>query len=153
MPGGVRTAKVSPNLKHYRKAAQLNQNELGRLLGHKDGAQVCAWEAGVKVPTLELASDTAAHLGITTSQLLGEVPPMVPGAHVTNNVVNGDHHTVYQHVEGPLLMSDEFEARLRQVVEEIVDARCEKLVEELRRVVREVVREQEDARHREEDSS
>jgi DNA-binding XRE family transcriptional regulator len=151
MAGGVRTAKVPPNLKRYREAAQLKQNELGRLLGHKDGAQVCAWEAGGKVPTLELASDLAAHLGITTSQLLGEVPPVVPGAHVTNNVVNGDHHTVYQHVEGPVLMSEDFEVRLRKVVEEVVDARCAKLVEELRRVVRDVVREQQDVRSRDED--
>jgi transcriptional regulator with XRE-family HTH domain len=151
MAGGVRTAKLPPNLKRYREAAQLKQNELGRLLGHKDGAQVSAWEAGMKVPTLELTMDTAAQLGVTTSQLVGEVPPVLPGSHVTNNVVNGTHHTVYQHVEGPLLMSDEFEARLRKVVEEIVDARCEKLVEELRKVVREVVREQEDERPREDD--
>jgi hypothetical protein len=151
MAGGVRTAKLPPNLKRYREAAQLKQNELGRLLGHKDGAQVCAWEAGVKVPTLELTMDTAAQLGVTTSQLVGEVPPVVPGAHVTNNVVNGTHHTVYQHVEGPLLMSDAFEARLRKVIEEVVDARCEKLVEEMRQMVREVVREQEQSRRGEDD--
>jgi len=149
MAGGVRTAKLPPNIRRYREAAKLKQYELGRLLGHKDGAQVSAWEAGDKVPTLELTAETAVHLGITTSQLLGEVPPAVPGAHITNNVVNGDHHTVYQHVEGPVLMSDEFEVRLRKVVEEVVDARCDKLVEEMRQIVREVVREQEAARRTE----
>jgi transcriptional regulator with XRE-family HTH domain len=141
MPGGVRSAKLPPNLKRYREAAQLKQNELGRLLGHKDGAQVSAWEAGDKVPTLELTLETAAQLGVSTSQLVGELPPVLPGAHITNNVVNGEHHTVYQHVEGPLLMSNEFEAKLRKVVEEVVDARCAQLVEELRRVVQDVVQE------------
>jgi len=140
MAGGVRSAKFPPNLKRYREAAQLKQNELGQLLGHKDGAQVSAWEAGKKLPSLEMALETAARLGVSTSQLLGELPPVLQGAHVTNNVVNGEHHTVYQHVEGPLLMSDEFEVRLRKVVEEVVDARCDKLVEEVRRVVRDVVR-------------
>lgn len=151
MPGGVRTAKLPPNLKRYREAAQLKQNELGKLLGHKDGAQVSAWEAGDKVPTLELTLEMAAQLGVSTSQLVGEVPPTVPGAHVTNNVVNGEHHTVYQHVEGPLLMSDDALARLRTVVEEVVDARCAQLLDELRQLVRDVLKEQRDLRRAEED--
>jgi transcriptional regulator with XRE-family HTH domain len=142
MAGGVRTAKVAPNLKRYREAAQFTQHELGCLLGHKNGAQVCAWEAGTRVPTLELTLEMAAQLGVSTSQLVGEVAPTVAGTPVTNNVVNGEHHTVYQHVEGPILMSDDVEARLRKVVEEVVDARCQTLLEDMRRVVREVLREQ-----------
>jgi DNA-binding XRE family transcriptional regulator len=144
MAAGIRTAKVGPNLKRYREEAKLQQQELGRLLGHKDGAQVCAWEAGDKVPTLELTLETAALLGVSTSQLVGEVPPPAPGTHVTNNVVNGEHHTVYQHVEGPIVMSEAWEARLRKVVEEVVEARCQRLLEELRQLVQEVRREQED---------
>jgi transcriptional regulator with XRE-family HTH domain len=132
MAGGRRTAKLGGHLKHYREAAKLKQNELGRLLGHKDGAQVSAWEAGDKVPPLELVLETAAHLGVSTSQLVGEVPPPEPGTHVTNNVVNGEHHTVYQHIETLVLASEEGGAPLRRALEAVVEVRTAPLVAELR---------------------
>lgn len=140
MAGGVRTQKLPQLVKHYREGAGLKQNELGRLLGHKDGSQVSAWEAGDKVPTLETTLEMAAQFGVTASQLVGEVERPQPGAPVTNNIVNGSHQTVYNHVEGLPLMTEAFEERLRKVVEEVVDARCERLVQELRVMLREAAR-------------
>ena len=140
--GGVRTQKVPKNLKQFREQAGLQGNELGQLLGMKSGAKVSQWEAGATVPTLEMAAEVAARLGVTTSQLLGETEQPAQGSHVTNNVINGDKHTIYQHVEGgQLLMTAECQQVLRQIVEEVVDARCVRLLEEMRQVLREAARE------------
>jgi DNA-binding XRE family transcriptional regulator len=139
---GVRTQKVSKNLKQFREQAGLKQNELGLLVGHKSGAKVSMWESGAGVPPLELAAELAAHLGVTTSQLLGEAEPPSQGSHVTNNVINGDQHTIYQHVEGgALLMTAELQQAIRTIVEEVVDARCQQLATQLEQTFRQALRE------------
>jgi DNA-binding XRE family transcriptional regulator len=138
MAVGVRTKDVGKQIKAYRERVGLKQNDLGQRLGHKTGAKVSAWEAGTVLPSLELTAEVAAQLGVTTSHLLGEAPLPESGTQITNNVVNGDHHIVYQTVQGGvLLMTDEFQQVLRAIVEEVVDARCERLVEEFRAVLSE----------------
>ena len=141
---GIRTAKFGKNLQGCREQRGLKQQDLGQRLGHKTGAKVSAWEKGTVVPSLELTAELAAQLGVTTSQLLGEVAPLTPGSHVTNNVVNGTHHTVYQHVEGMMLLSEEFEDRVRQVVREEMEQCCARVLEEVRALCQTLQRPPED---------
>jgi transcriptional regulator with XRE-family HTH domain len=147
MTQGVRAVRIGKNMRMFRDQANMTQEALATGVNLAGGAQIAQYEAGTKLPSLEKAMDIATQLGVSLSQLVGELPPVLSGSPITNNVVNGEHHTVYQHVEGPLLMSDAFEARLRKVVEEVVDARCEKLLEEMRRIVQDVVREQGQGAH------
>lgn len=91
--------QTGKNLRMYREKAGLTQEELAHLVRYSDKAMISMIEAGIKSPSLEKAQDLAVQLGITLSQLVGDAPPPTT---VTNNA-NGDHQTVYQHVEGPFL--------------------------------------------------
>jgi transcriptional regulator with XRE-family HTH domain len=134
-------------VQQLRLARGWSQEELRRRAGYANATMIQHIEQGLKRPSMEKAAELARVFGVSVSDLVGDA---VPGGCVTNNA-NGDHQTVFQHVEGRRLMGDELHKILREVVREVVDARCDKLVEELRGVVREVIREQEDVRPREED--
>lgn len=137
--------QTGKNLRMYREKAGLTQEELARLVRYSDKAMIAQIEAGVKSPSLEKAQDLAVQLGITLSQLVGEVAPPTT---VTNNA-NGDHQTVYQHVEGAMLseemeqsLSDSLKAHLevhRQELARLFDVTV--VAEALRLAVREGMRE------------
>ena len=105
--------QTGKNLRMYREKAGLTQEQLAQLVRYSDKAMISMIEAGVKSPSLEKAQDLAVQLGITLSQLVGEAPPPTT---VTNNA-NGDHQTVYQHVEGAVL-PEEFEHTLAERLRE-----------------------------------
>lgn len=94
--------RIGKNIKMFRDQLDMTQEELAARVNLSGGAQIAQFEAGTKVPSLEKAMDIATQLGVTLAQLVGEVAPPTT---VTNNA-NGDHQTVYQHVEGSLLPED-----------------------------------------------
>jgi transcriptional regulator with XRE-family HTH domain len=84
-------------------------------------------EKGSKKPSYRQLKAIAQALEVPVSDLTDETPACQG---VTNNA-NGDHQVVYQHVERLALMTEEFQVMLRQVVTEVVNARCEQLLEEM----------------------
>ena len=139
--GGAYGKRIGRALKLCRGLGQLSQEELAARVGLSSGAVIAAYEAGDKTPTLERAIEMALVLGVSLSQLTGEqLIAHLP--HVTNNVVNGEGHTVYQHVEGgTALLLEAMQQTVRQVVQEELAAGRAVLLHELRGVLREVARE------------
>jgi transcriptional regulator with XRE-family HTH domain len=133
--------EMGKKVQQLRLAQGWTREELGRRVDYAT-AMIQLIEQGLRRPSIEKAAELARVFGVSVSDLLGDA---VHKCRVTNNA-NGDHQTVFQHVEGRRPMGDELHEILREVVREVVDARCDKLVEEMRQVVREVVREEEDAR-------
>jgi hypothetical protein len=97
-------------------------------------------EAGEKTPSLWKAMDMAIQLGVSLSELVGE-HTRGTGTVVTNNA-NGDHQTVYQHVEGGVLTED-LEAKLAAVVAaalvQVLESQRQVLVTALTEAVRSVL--------------
>jgi transcriptional regulator with XRE-family HTH domain len=63
---------VTNRLWRYRTERQLSQRHIGRLLGHRTGAQVSRWELGEKIPTLDNALLLARILDIPVESLFAE---------------------------------------------------------------------------------
>ena len=138
--GGAYGKRIGRALKLCRGLGQLSQEELAARVGLSSGAVIAAYEAGDKTPTLERAIEMALVLGVSLSQLTGE-QLIAPLPHVTNNVVNGEGHTVYQHVEGgTAMLLEAMQQTVRQVVQEELAAGRAVLLHELRAVLREVAR-------------
>lgn len=137
--------RIGKNIKMFRDQLDMTQEELATRVNLSGGAQIAQFEAGTKVPSLEKAMDIATQLGVTLAQLVGEVAPPTT---VTNNA-NGDHQTVYQHVEGCLL-PDEVEQTLNDSLRSQLEVHCTALrqifdvtvmAEAIRLAVREGMRE------------
>lgn len=135
MPGSTRVQRIGKNIRMYRDQIGVTQDDLATRVGFASGATISAIEAGEKAPSVEKLMDIAIQLGIGVSQLVGE--QSAGTAHITNNA-NGDHQTVYQHVEGLMAQSEEVQAALRDMVREELAAHLAQVVAEVERVTRRV---------------
>jgi transcriptional regulator with XRE-family HTH domain len=137
MASSTRIQRIGKNIKMYRDQVDVTQDDLAQRVGFASGATISAIEAGEKAPSVEKLMDIAIQLGVGVGQLVGEQP--AAAAHITNNA-NGDHQTVYQHVEGLLKQSEELQAALRDMVREELAVLRAQVVQDVEAALRQVVR-------------
>lgn len=94
------TVRRGKRLRELREARQLTQQELALRVGLSSGAVIAAIEAGDKTPKLSRIDDMAAHLGVTTAELLGDTAPRTT-PHMTSTVT-GDYNLVQNIDRRPL---------------------------------------------------
>jgi DNA-binding XRE family transcriptional regulator len=132
--------RLGKNIKMLRDQHDMTQDALAGRVHFSSGAVIAAIEAGEKTPSLWKAMDMAIQLGVSLSELVGE-HARGSGTMVTNNA-NGDHQTVYQHVEGGILTED-LEAKLAGVVAsalvQVLESQRQVLVVALTEAVRSVL--------------
>jgi len=136
MPGSTRIQRIGKNIKMYRDQCDVTQDDLANRVGFASGATISAIEAGEKAPSVEKLMDIAIQLGVGVGQLVGE--QSAGSAHITNNA-NGDHQTVYQHVEGLLAQSEDFQAVLRDMVREELETHRAQVVADVEAATRRVL--------------
>jgi transcriptional regulator with XRE-family HTH domain len=110
-----RAAPLGPlgaNIRKYRMARGLSVEQLGKLVGYANATMIYKMEKGLKEPSAQKLEDLARILEVSSSDLIGDVP-----------------------------LTAAFEARLRTIIREELDARCEQLVQDMRVALREVARE------------
>lgn len=136
MASSTRIQRIGKNIKMYRDQVDVTQDDLAQRVGFASGATISAIEAGEKAPSVEKLMDIAIQLGVGVGQLVGE--QVAAAAHITNNA-NGDHQTVYQHVESLLAQSEEFQAALREMVREELAVLRAQVVQDVEAAMRRVV--------------
>jgi transcriptional regulator with XRE-family HTH domain len=132
--------QVRANIKRERLVRGWSKKEVAAKAGYATEGMIHQIEQGTRRPSAQHLLALAKAFEMSVSDLVGDKVPYS----VTNHA-NGAHAIGYQHNERSVLMTDEFQVMLRKVVEEVVDARCEKLVQEVKVAMREVVRETTDA--------
>jgi transcriptional regulator with XRE-family HTH domain len=136
MMGSTRSMRVGKQMKALREEARLTQDDLASRAQLASGALIAQYEAGTKMPSLDKSMDLAIQLGVSLSELVGEHARGTT-ARITCNA-NGDHQTVYQHVEG-LMLTDDLEATLARLVTRVLDAQRPMLLEAVTTAVRQVL--------------
>lgn len=70
--------KLGSNISKFRKSLQITSTELAKQVGVSQSF-ISEIENGKKYPRIDLLQKIAQALGTTTSELLGEVPPVLSG--------------------------------------------------------------------------
>ncbi len=69
---------VGGRITRSRLACRLQGKDLAIRIGHKNGTQISLWEAGERMPPLEMVALLAAHLGVSVEYLAGACPEEDP---------------------------------------------------------------------------
>lgn len=132
--------RVRANVKRERLLRGWSKKELSQRAGYATEGMIHQIEQGTRRPSAQQLLALAAAFEMSVSALVGDTAPCT----VTNHA-NGAHAIGYQHNEGTVLMTDELQTILRTIVEEVVDARCERLLAEVKVALRDAAREADDA--------
>lgn len=125
-------SQTGKNVKMYRERLKWTQEQLAAKVGYSNAGMISQIEDGLKSPSLEKAQDLAVQLGVSLSQLVGDINPF----HTVTNNANGDH-AVIQNVEGHYcaVHREDLQAVLQAFVRNALDEHRASLVREVRDIM------------------